>query len=74
LANVARYNGLDQNGRSWRHGSIAHRIAFLEGLERHPEREQRFQQGVLRFRLGLGVVLALAVFLSVITQTWELLR
>jgi len=74
LANVARYNGLDQNGRSWRHGSIAHRIAFLEGLERHPEREQRFQQGVLRFRLGLGVVLALAVFLSAVTQTWGLLR
>ena len=74
LANVARSNGLDQNGRSWRHGSIANRIAFLEGLERHPEREQRFQRGVLRFRLGLGVVLALAVLLSVVTQTWELLR
>ncbi len=74
LANVARYNGLDQHGRSWRHGSIAHRIAFLEGLERHPEREQRFQRSVLRFRLGLGVVLALAVLLSVVTQTWGLLR
>jgi len=74
LANVARSNGLDQNGRSWRHGSIANRIAFLEGLERHPEREQRFQRGVLRFRLGLGVVLALAVLLSVVTQTWDLLR
>ncbi len=45
LANVARTNGLDPNGRSWRHGSIAHRIAFLEGLERHPEREQRFSTG-----------------------------
>lgn len=42
LANVARCNGLDQNGRSWRHGSIAHRIAFIRGLERHPERERSF--------------------------------
>jgi STE24 endopeptidase len=74
LANVARCNGLDQKGRSWRHGSIAYRIAFLEGLERHPEREQRFQQRVVRFRLGLGVVLAVAVLLSVVTQTWGLLR
>jgi STE24 endopeptidase len=69
LSNVARFNGLDAKGRSWRHGSIAHRIAFLEGLERHPEQEQHFQQGVQRFRLGLGVVLALAVLLSFVTQT-----
>src|SRR5262249_6807635 len=39
LASVARYNGLDQSGGSWRHGSIANRISFLEGLKRHPERE-----------------------------------
>jgi len=32
LANVARYNGLDAHGPSWRHGSIAQRIAFLQGL------------------------------------------
>jgi STE24 endopeptidase len=69
LMKVARYNGLDQKGRSWRHGSIAHRIAFLEGLERHPERERRFQTGVGRLRLGLGAVLTLAVVLSVLTQT-----
>ena len=70
LANVARCNGLDQNGRSWRHGSIASRIAFLEGLERHPEREQHFQRGVRRLRLGLGVVLVMAILLSLsATQT-----
>ena len=54
LANVARSNGLDENGRSWRHGSIAHRIAFLEGLEQHPERERRFQTGV-RGGCGFGL-------------------
>ena len=61
LANVARCNGLDPAGRSWRHGSIANRIAFLEGLERHPEREDRFQRGVRRLRIGLGVVLVMAI-------------
>jgi STE24 endopeptidase len=70
LVKVARYNGLDRRGRSWRHGSIAHRIAFLEGLERHPERERRFQSAVSRLRVGLGIALALAIVLSVVTQTW----
>jgi STE24 endopeptidase len=74
LANVARCNGLDQAGRSWRHGSIANRISFLEGLERHPEREQGFQQGVMRLRLGLGVILALALVLSVATRALALLQ
>jgi STE24 endopeptidase len=74
LANVARFNGIDPNGRSWRHGSIAHRIAFLEGLERHPDREPSFQRGVLRLRVALGFVLAIAVVLSVATQSWELMH
>jgi STE24 endopeptidase len=74
LANVARFNGLDQNGRSWRHGSIAHRIAFLEGLERHPEREKRFQRGVRHLRLGLLIGLGVAVLLAIVAQSWELVR
>jgi STE24 endopeptidase len=74
LANVARFNGLDPNGRSWRHGSIAQRIAFLEGLERHPDREPSFQRSVTHLRLGLGFVLAIAVLLSVATQSWDLLH
>ena len=68
LANVARCNGLDPEGRSWRHGSIARRIAFLEELELHPERERRFQRGVVQLRIGLGVVLVAAIVISVFTQ------
>jgi STE24 endopeptidase len=68
LANVARSNGLDPAGRSWRHGSIASRIAFLEGLERRPDREGKFQRGVRRLRIGLGVVLVTAIVLSFVTQ------
>jgi STE24 endopeptidase len=72
LASVARSNGLDRRNRSWRHGSIANRIAFLEGLERHPERERHFQRGVSRLRLGLGLILAAAVLVSVASQVWNL--
>jgi STE24 endopeptidase len=74
LADVARLNGLDQTGRSWRHGSIAHRIAFLEGLARHPELERRFQRGVRQLRLGLLVILGLAVVIALATQSWEMSR
>ena len=72
LASVARSNGLDQRNRSWRHGSIATRIAFLEGLEQHPEREYAFQREVRRLRLGLGVILTGAVVISAVSQVWEL--
>ena len=68
LANVARSNGLDPTGRSWRHGSIATRIAFLEGLERRPDREGKFQRGVTRLRIALGVVLFMGIMLSFVTQ------
>ncbi len=70
LTNVARSNGLDRTHPSWRHGSIATRIAFLEALERHPEREDEFQRGVLRLRLGLGAVFALAVVISAVNHVW----
>jgi STE24 endopeptidase len=70
LINVARFNGLDRKYRSWRHGSIANRIAFLEGLERHPEREDHFQRGVCRLRLGLGLILTTAVVVSAVSQIW----
>jgi STE24 endopeptidase len=68
LAGVARGNGLDPDGPSWRHGSIAHRISFLEGLEHDPGGERRFQRGVRRMRLLLGLVLLIAIFLSLISQ------
>ncbi len=66
LANVARYNGLDPNGPSWRHGSISQRIAFLHGLDGHPDGERIFQDGVRNLRLCLGVVLAIGILLSIL--------
>ncbi len=74
LANVAQFNGLDRRNRSWRHGSIASRIAFVESLERHPEREQRFQRGVRNLRLGLGVFLFAALVISAASEFWGLFR
>lgn len=61
LAEVAALNGMEPAALSWRHGSIMRRIAFLRGLEGHPEAERRFQTGVKRLRLTLAVVLVAAV-------------
>ncbi len=71
LAGVAIHNGLDPAGRSWRHGSIASRLDFLGWLERNPAAEQSFQTSVFRFRVGLGLVLLLAVVLSIISSLWS---
>ncbi|WP_422926780.1 M48 family metallopeptidase [Singulisphaera sp. PoT] len=74
LANVASLNGIDPRARSWRHGSIARRIAFIETLESRPEQVRRFQVGVLRLRVAVGVVLGLALVLAMAYGTFPRLR
>ena len=68
LANVAHWNGMESSRHSWRHGSIASRIAFLERLEQNPDQELRFQRGVRRLRVALGIVLALAILIAAFRQ------
>ncbi len=72
LATVAVQNGLDPNGRSWRHGTIASRLDFLGWLERNPAAERGFQAGTLRFRIVLGLVLSTAVIAAVVVSlSWQ---
>ena len=70
LANVALWNGMECSRHSWRHGSIASRIAFLERLEQNPDQERRFQRGVRWLRVSLGIVLALAILIAALRQFW----
>jgi STE24 endopeptidase len=67
LAEVAERNGMEPSALSWRHGSITRRIAFLKGLEGHPEAERRFQDGVRRIRLALAGLLVAALALAIRT-------
>ena len=72
LANVAVQNGMRPEAWSWRHGSIARRIAFLEGLIGRPEAEREFQAGVKRLRKGFTYALLLALgAIVVMTQYWR---
>ena len=71
LRAVARLNRIDPAARSWRHGSIARRVAFLETLEDRPAAERRFQSSVRRLRLALTVILAAALFLAFRTGAIE---
>jgi STE24 endopeptidase len=61
LAKVAGENGIDPSARSWRHGSIASRLRFLQRLAADLDQERRFQLGVRRLRLLLAAVLVLAL-------------
>jgi STE24 endopeptidase len=75
LASVARQNGIDITARSWRHGSIANRLAFLEQLQANPAaREPSFQRGVRSFRFALSAFLLTSLVLAVMTRSWELLH
>ena len=74
LSNVAALNGMEPAARSWRHGSIARRIAFLEGLEGKPEAERRFQVGVGRLRLTMGLALLAVVLIALSTGAIGRLR
>ena len=64
LMNVAVLNGMEPTARSWRHGSITRRIAFLEGLEGKPQAERRFQSGVSRLRVALVLALVAGLLLA----------
>ena len=54
LETVAAENGISPDAPSWRHGSIARRIAFLRSLQGRPQAERQFQRGVARLRLGIA--------------------
>jgi STE24 endopeptidase len=71
LNNVAVLNDMDPDAPSWRHGSIARRVAFLEGLEGKPEAERQFQRGVRRLELGLGVALVAGLIVAFWTGAIE---
>lgn len=61
LAIVAQCNGMEFARRSWRHGSIASRIGFLERLQHEPALERRFQREVWGLRCALAAALVLAL-------------
>jgi STE24 endopeptidase len=74
LSQVATLNGIRHGRRSWRHGSIARRIAFLEGLEGRPDAERRFQRGVCLLRAALALLLTAAVLIAVAGESVGSLR
>jgi STE24 endopeptidase len=65
LSRVARQNGMEFRARSWRHGSIANRIAFLESLRDDPNGASRFQRGIHRLRIRWGIVLVASLVLAI---------
>lgn len=68
LERVADLNGIQRDKPSWRHSSIARRVAFLESLLLQPSLEPQFQRRLFLTKVGLVSVLGLAVaVLTVLT-------
>jgi STE24 endopeptidase len=65
---VAALNGLSFHAPSWRHGSIAKRIAFLERLAKEPRELTRFQAHIRRLRVALALALVLATVVAVVAS------
>jgi len=57
LSSIARLSGVNLRARSWRHGSIASRIAFLEAASQNPSVRARFLRKA-RFLKAFLVILA----------------
>lgn len=60
LADVGQLNGMPASAWSWRHGSIARRIAFLRSLRGRPDLERRFRRRLALLQWSLGLVLTAA--------------
>ena len=73
LSSVAFFNGMSVQAPSWRHGSIADRIAFVEKLENHPESLRHFDRHILRLRLTLLVLLVLGTLASLLLHDGSVL-
>jgi len=66
LRRIARMNAVSPEARSWRHGSIASRVKFLEEAALSPEVRQRFLNRlafIRTFLVSLAAVAALAAAL-----------
>lgn len=74
LETVAAENGISPDSRSWRHGSISRRIAFLRTLQGRPLAERQFQRGVVQLRLGIALMLLAAVAAAFASGAFESLR
>jgi STE24 endopeptidase len=61
LEKVADLNGIRRDKPSWRHGSIARRVSFLERLLKEPAVEPSFQRWLLLAKIVLLGVLAVSV-------------
>jgi STE24 endopeptidase len=64
LERVARHNGMELRARSWRHGSIASRIAFVESLRDDPARAVQFQLRIRRLRFRWGILLVGSILVA----------
>ena len=73
LKRVADQNGIPFRARSWRHGSIANRIAFLESLDNNPGKARQFETGIRRLRIRWGILLVASILLAMGSHVFSIM-
>jgi STE24 endopeptidase len=71
LERIALLNGIPPRKRNWRHGSIAHRVAYILWLGSTGRTRRPINRLVRRIKIGVAALIAAAVLAVVLTPTPE---
>jgi STE24 endopeptidase len=71
LERVAMLNGMTRGLWTWRHGSIAQRVEFLEAIGRDPTLADRYDRSMRRLRWGMALALGGGILgLAFVVPLW----
>jgi hypothetical protein len=64
-------NGMTRGLWTWRHGSIAQRVEFLEAIGRDPTLADRYDRSMRRLRWGMALALGGGILgLAFVVPLW----
>jgi len=71
LEHLAALNGIDSDKRTWQHGSVADRVAWLREVQHRPRAVRQFQSRLrIVGSLVFGLIVGLAAHLASVASVW----
>ncbi len=71
LLKVGRLNGISPSRRNFRHGSIAHRLEYLDRLGRSEAGRSSVDRGIRRIKLAIWLLAATSAGVTIIPYIWS---
>ena len=68
LMKVARMNGINPSQRNFRHGSITHRLAYLDRLHRSGTGRASVDRNVRRIKIAIWLLAIISVAVTIVSQ------